>query len=82
MASDTTEFGAPVPTAEYEFFKEHFPQYGAVKWFITSMLIEFNEQVRANPTTKDHINKSVEQMLQTSRLIAAATAGSETRITS
>ena len=78
MASDTTEFGAPVPTAEYKFFKENFPQYGAVKWFITSALLNFNEQVRANPTAKEHIERSIEQMVETNRLIAqAVAAGSE-----
>lgn len=79
MASDTTEFSSHVPTSEYEFFKENFPQYGAVKWFITNALIEFNEQVRANPTIKQQVDAAIQQMLDTSRLIAQATAavGSE-----
>lgn len=69
-----TEFGAPVPDAEYEFFKEQFPQYGAVKWFINQALIGFNEQVRANPQVKDHINGSIEQMVGLTRLARAASS--------
>lgn len=72
MASETTEFSSHVPTAEYKFFKENFPQYGAVKWFITSALIEFNEQVRQNPSLKEQINGAIEQMLETSRLMSQA----------
>lgn len=72
MASLTTEIGAPVPTAEYEFFKESFPQYGSVKWFINSALLEFNERIRANPSLKEQINAAIQQMLDTSKLIAQA----------
>lgn len=75
MAQDTTEFGAPVPTEEYEFFKENFPQYGAVKWFITSSLVEFNAQVRANPSSREQISAAIQQMVETSRLVAAAAKG-------
>lgn len=79
MAQATTEFGAPVPTEEYEFFKQNFPQYGSVKWLITSMLAEFNAQVRANPSAKEQINVAIQHMLETSRLLAAATSGGEAR---
>lgn len=74
MAGSTVEFGSHVPASEYEFFKEHFPQYGAVKWFINSMLIEFNEQIRQNPSVKEQIDAAIQNMLETSRLIAAAAA--------
>lgn len=71
------EFGAPVPEAEYDFFKEQFPQYGAVKWFINQALITFNEQVRQNPTTKDHVRKSVEEMVGLTRLARVAAGAGE-----
>lgn len=62
MAKATTEFSALVPTAEYEFFKENFPQYGAVTWFINECLRLFNEQVREEPSSKEKIHQAIQAM--------------------
>ena len=70
-----TEFGAPVPDDEYQYFKDQFPQYGAVKWFINQALISFNQKVRENPTAKEQIDRSIEQMIDMNRAIRAVGAG-------
>lgn len=72
---DLVEFGAKVPSAEYEEFKENFPQYGAVTWFINSTLAQFNAAVRENPTAKDLIDKSINSMLELNRLAREASSG-------
>jgi hypothetical protein len=61
------EFSAKVPDEEYQAFKEAFPQYGAVNWFINTALHNFNEQVKANPVVTELVNRSINDMLQERR---------------
>lgn len=75
MASTTAELSAEVPREEYEFFREQFPQYGASKWFITTALIEFNARIREQPSLKEHVDASIQQMLAMNRLVAADAPG-------
>lgn len=63
------EFGARVPQDEYEFFKENFPQYGAVTWFVNTALSEFNQRLRDNPSAKEQIEKSIEALLGIKQLV-------------
>lgn len=72
-AADTVEFSANVPKSEYDTFKQNFPQYGAVTWFINQALINFNEEVRRSPAAKEQIEKSIQQMVDLNRL--ASTSG-------
>ena len=64
---EIVEFGAKVQRADYDEFKENFPQYGAVNWFINTSLQEFNRAVRENPTSKDIINQAIQKMLEDNR---------------
>lgn len=57
------EFSAKVPEPEYLRFKNQFPMYGAVNWFINTALKEFNDRVEANPNLRELVSQSVEQML-------------------
>lgn len=63
MKTETVEFSSSVPKEEYDFFKENFPQYGAVKWFINTALKEFNDRVRENPSLREQVNGAVQSML-------------------
>lgn len=67
MASDTTEFSAKVPTELYNSFKEAFPQYGAVTWFINSSLEAFMKKVDSNPEYRVLVEVAVTQMLDDQR---------------
>jgi hypothetical protein len=68
--SPVIEFSAKVPDEQYQAFKEAFPQYGAVNWFINTALQNFNKQVEANPAVKELVNRSIEEMLQERRQTA------------
>jgi hypothetical protein len=61
------EFGSIVPDEEYQFFTENFPQYGAVKWFINTVLKTFNQKVRENPASRQMIIEAVEEMVLLNR---------------
>jgi hypothetical protein len=65
---DQTELSAYVPTEEYEFFRQQFPQYGASTWFINSCLAEFNARVREDPSAVEKIRKSIEAMVTLNRM--------------
>lgn len=58
------EFSAVVPDEEYDFFTKNFPIYGATKWFINSSLKEFNQKVRDNPSIRQLVIESIEEMVQ------------------
>jgi hypothetical protein len=64
------EFSAKVADEEYSKFKEAFPQYGAVNWFINTALLNFNKQVELHPEVKELVNRSIEEMLQERRQTA------------
>jgi hypothetical protein len=70
MAREIAEFSAKVPREEYEFFRDTFPQYGASTWFITSALVEFNARLRENPSLKEHVDRSIDAMLQLNRALS------------
>jgi hypothetical protein len=57
------EFGGRVPAAEYDRFRDSFPQYGATNWFINKSLRRFNEYVDEHPEVKEAIDRSIDQML-------------------
>ena len=64
------EFSATVPRDAYEEFRENFPQHGAVKWFINVALLEFNERIREQPSSKQLIDASIASMMDLSRTVA------------
>lgn len=72
--SDLIEFSGHVEAEDYKKFKENFPQYGAVKWFIGTSLRLFNEEVEKNPTAKALIERSIAEMLATDRALASGLA--------
>lgn len=78
MAREVVQMSAEVPKAEYDAFKDNFPQYGAVSWFINNALAQFNAQVRANPTAKRLIDRAVDDMLELNKNISIV-AGSASR---
>lgn len=57
------EFSALVPADEYEKFKNNFPAYGAVKWFINESLHAFNQKVQEHPSLRDLVDTAVSEML-------------------
>lgn len=61
------EFSAKVPDEQYQKFKEVFPQYGAVNWFINTALASFNAQVDARPEVKELVNQAISNMLEERR---------------
>lgn len=67
VADDKVEFSAKVPRSEYDIFKERFPQYGAVNWFINTTLAEFNRKVEENPASTELINQAISKMLMENR---------------
>ncbi len=67
VARETVEFSAKVPAEQYKTFKENFPQYGAVQWFINESLASFNQQMADDPTAKERVNKAIESMLKNNR---------------
>ena len=64
---ETTEFSAKVSTEAYDEFKERFPQYGSVTWFIGTALDAFNREVRENPLNKDTVDRAIQRMLDENR---------------
>jgi hypothetical protein len=77
MPNKTVEFSSLVPQAEYEFFKENFPQYGAVKWFINTMLREFNEQIRQKPLLREDVDAAIQHTMEMGRLIREASRAAQ-----
>lgn len=67
LPSEQIEFSAKVPSEDYEEFKHNFPQYGAVSWFINSALREFNRLNRENPTARELVNESIQNLLVENR---------------
>lgn len=61
------EFSAKVPDDEYRRFKDKFPMYGAVNWFINTALKEFNDKVEANPSLRQLVADSIEELVTTNR---------------
>ena len=70
---ETTEFSAKVDTDAYNEFKENFPQYGAVSWFINNALVAFNEEVRKNPEHRKLIDNAIAEMLDRNRNVTLTT---------
>ena len=62
------EFSAKVPLEEYLAFKERFPQYGAVNWFINTALATFNRTVESIPESSAVVNHAIRDMLAARRV--------------
>ena len=73
LVSGTIEVKARVSQSEYLRFKERFPQYGALQWFITSVMRAFNDRLAAEPTLEEIISDSIETSVRINKLIADAT---------
>ncbi len=58
------EFSATVPAEEYEEFKNNFPAYGAVKWFINECLSSFNRKMRENPSLKQVVTEAIDDVVR------------------
>jgi hypothetical protein len=69
MSSEDTkvEFSAKVSKEAYDEFKETFPQYGAVNWFINSALESLNAKVKESPEFKDIVNSAISDLLEKNR---------------
>lgn len=72
LNGETKEFGATVPSAEYDFFKAMLPQYGSTQWFIRAALHSFNEHMKKHPSLLDMVDKSIEEMLHERRDTASS----------
>jgi hypothetical protein len=64
MAKPTVEFSARVPREDFEEFKANFPQHGAVQWFISTALKEFNRVCSSSETIQEQVEQAIEQMLK------------------
>lgn len=71
------EFSAHVPYEDYKEFKENFPQYGAVKWFLCGALHQFNLQVRQDPSLKQKVAAAIQELLDLDRQVNRAVAAAE-----
>ena len=67
MAGGTKEFSAKVPEEEYDQFKQRFPQYGAVNWFINESLRIFNEECAKETVGIELVHRSINLMLAQNR---------------
>lgn len=67
VGNDQVEFGAKIPRELYDEFKEQFPQYGAVAWWLNTALESFLTQIAEDPTTKEQINAAILSMLRENR---------------
>lgn len=76
MPQKLIEFSAHVPEDEYRTFKQNFPQYGAVKWFINMALRQFNEECRAHPSNVELGAAAIQRGLDLEREANAAVAAS------
>lgn len=63
-AKPTTEFGARVPTEDYEEFNRQFPQYGAATWFIRTALSELLASVRDDGEARDRVRSLIDKMVK------------------
>ncbi len=59
----TREFGGRVSQEQFDRFKDSFPQYGAVNWFINRSLEALNRRVELNPSIKHVIDLAIDDML-------------------
>ena len=64
---DQVEIKARIPQAEYDKFRDAFPQYGAVTWFVNAALVRFNRLVEENPSLQDVVADAVEEMVRDTR---------------
>jgi len=71
-AKPTTEFGARVPTEDYEEFNRFFPQYGAATWFIRTSLRTLLEVCREDGDAQERVRGLIEKMVKENREEAAA----------
>ena len=66
--ADDRDFGAKVPTTEYERFRNNFPMYGATTWFINTALKRFNDAVERNPSMLDKVDEAIIRMVEINRV--------------
>lgn len=64
------EFSALVPESEYKMFRERFPGYGAVNWFINACLTNFNNRLSEHPELKEEVERSIEALWNLNRIKA------------